>query len=495
MRSPAEQVSTAPSQGGGGTAVPYTTRLVVHVDEPDLVQRVPGEPVRLLAQVKAAVLDGGEGDHADPGQLALIIALDLAEQRRERMVTAMRAALTAMPSGVSFAVITAGGGRGDGPVRYYPAGPGSWAPADRDHRVNAAFAMGAAPLAVDGAPRSPGYEGWLAEARRLFAGSDRPLCRLLLVTDGGAGYEDAALTAQLTECGTEFTCEVIAVGTGWDYQPLVRIVSRLRGTADAAGPDLAAALAEAVRRACRRAVPALPVEVTVRPGVSIESFVQFKPQYLQLAAGPPSGPHRHVFPALPWDPAGADSEFLLALHVDGTGDPLGELLQFAMVSLGPEQEAVTARWRDPSLPPARTAPSTSDETPGDSSRVLDSRSRMIAHLGKGLKYLKAGRRADAERHLGQAAARAHRLDEEWVLVEIAAWGDIHDAAAGSVRVSLPADAHRVSVTLLRLGARSAAARTTSRTAGRQRSVGPCTECGEQAAPGAVYCVRCGKQLS
>ncbi|WP_149823931.1 hypothetical protein [Streptomyces tailanensis] len=255
MRCPAEQVPTTPSSGGGGTAVPYATTLVVHVDEPDLVpdRRVPGESARLLAQVKVAVFDRARGEHADPGQVALLIALDLAEHRRERMVAAVRDALTAMPSGVSFAVVTAGGGRGEGPVRYYPAGPGSWAPADRRHRVNAAFAMGAAPLAADGAPRSFGYDGWLAEARRLFAGCDRPLCRLLLVTDGSTGYEDASLAAQLAACGAEFTCDVIAVGKHWDYRPLERIVGRLRGTADDAGPDFAAALAAAVRRACRRA--------------------------------------------------------------------------------------------------------------------------------------------------------------------------------------------------------------------------------------------------
>ncbi|MFD5335569.1 hypothetical protein [Streptomyces hawaiiensis] len=494
MRCPAEQAPMPPPGGGGETVVPYATTLVVDVDEPELVPRVPGESVRLLAQVRVAVLDRAQGDHADPGQLALLIALDLAEHRRERMVTAMRAALAAMPSGAWFAVVTAAGGRGNGPMRYYPAEPGAWTPADRQHRVNAAFAMGAAPLAADGAPKSSGYEGWLGEARRMFAGCDRPLRRLLLVTDAGTGYEDASLTEELAACGTSFTCEVVAVGTGWDYQPLERIVSRLRGTADHAGPDFAAELAEAVRRACRRAVPALPLEVTVRPGVRIESFVQFKPQHLELAADPLSGPLRHVFHALPWDPEGTGSDFLLDLRVDGAGDPLGEVLQFAMVSLGPQHEAVTARWRDPGLPPARTASSASDETTGGSSRFLDSRNRMIAHLKKGLTCLEAGRRADAERHLGQAAAVAHRLRARWVLDEIEVWGDIHDAAAGSVSVSLPADAHRVSVTLMRLGARSAN-EGTSRTAGRQHTACPRPDCREPAVPGALYCVRCGEELS
>ncbi len=103
-------------------------------------------------------------------------------------------------------------------------------------------------------------------------------------------------------------------------------------------------------------MPALPLEVTVRPGVSVESLVQLTPEHLELAADPPSGPYRHVFPTLPWDPTGAAGEFLLALRADGTDDPLGEELQFAMVSLGSLHEAVTARWRDPRLPPARTAP-------------------------------------------------------------------------------------------------------------------------------------------
>ncbi|MEV0639879.1 hypothetical protein AB0I77_34060 [Streptomyces sp. NPDC050619] len=493
MRSPAEHVPPTPPSAGGGTAMPYATTLVVDVDEPDLVPDKPGESVRLLATVEAAVFDQAQGEHADPGHLALLLALDLAEHRRERMVAAVRDALTALPSGASFAVVTAGWEGDDGPVRYYPAGPGSWAQADRQHRVTAAFAMGAAPLAADGVPKSFGYEEWLAEARRLFAGCGRSLRRLLLVTDGSTGYEDASLTAQLAACGAEFTCEVIAVGKNWDYRPLDRIAGRLRGTAEAAGPDLAAALAAAVRRACRRAVPALPLEVIVRPGVSVESFVQFTPQQLELPADePPPGAHRHVFPTQPWDPAGATSTFLLALRADGTGDPLGELLQFAMVSLGDLHAAVTAGWRDPGLPPARTTPRTTDGTPGDSSRVLDSRRRMIAHLKKGLEALRADRRAAAERYLGQAAAAAYRLGEDWVLDEIVAWGEIRDAAGGSVSVRLPADTHRVSVTLLHLGARSAA-RTTNRTAGGQRTPGPCPDCREPAAPGARYCVRCGKE--
>ncbi|WP_149823930.1 heme biosynthesis HemY N-terminal domain-containing protein [Streptomyces tailanensis] len=131
---------------------------------------------------------------------------------------------------------------------------------------------------------------------------------------------------------------------------------------------------------------------------------------------------------------------------------------------------------------------------GDSSRLLDSRHRMVMHLRKGLKALAAGRRADAERHLGEAAAAAHRSGEGWVLAEIEVYGEVHDAAAGSVSVRLPADTHRVSVTLLRLGARSAAG-TTGRTSGRQRPAGPCPVCEETPVPGALYCTRCGEGLS
>jgi hypothetical protein len=108
----------------------------------------------------------------------------------------------------------------------------------------------------------------------------------------------------------------------------------------------------------------------------------------------------------------------------------------------------------------------------------------------------AGRGTAAVRRVrpAEAAAAAHRLGESWVLKEIGVLGDIRDAAAGSVTIRLPADAHRVSVTLLRLSAR-AAARTTSRAPGRQRPAGPCPACEEPAIPGARYCVRCGQELS
>ncbi|MFE1954147.1 hypothetical protein ACFW9D_27210 [Streptomyces sp. NPDC059524] len=475
----------------GGPAAPYDTTLVVRVDEPDLVpdRRVPGEPATLRATLQVTASDGADGDAADPRALAVALALDLGQERRPELVRAVREALPALPAGARFAVLAAG------PGRYYPdAGQGAWAPADRDHRRAAVFALGAAPLAPAATPRTTGYDGWLAAARELFAGCERPLRRLLLVTDGSATRADA-LDRELDACGAEFGCEVIAVGDRWDYRPLDRIATRLRGTAEAAGPDFAPTLAAAVRRACRRAVPELPLEIRTRPGVELDSLVQFTPEHRRLDPHP-AHPHHHRFAALPWDPSGAPSEFLLTLRADDTADVLGEELQFATVSLGDLHAAVTARWLAPGPPPARTAAHTPEDTTADS-RILDSRHRMVDHLQKGLEALDAGRRTDAEEHLGRAAAAAHRLGEDWVLDEIRAHARIIDAATGRTEARLPADPHRIGVTLLHLSTRSAGRGPRRPHPGGATPTGPCPDpaCAEPAVPGARYCVRCGRRLA
>ncbi|MFI7011479.1 hypothetical protein [Streptomyces sp. NPDC050145] len=474
-------------------AAPYDTTLVVRVDEPDLVpdRRVPGEPATLRATLQVTASDGTDGDAADPRALAVVLALDLGPEHRPELVRAVREALPVLPAGAHFAVLAAG------PGRYYPDAAGTdgpWAPADREHRRAAVFALGAAPLAPAAGPRTTGYDRWLAAARELFADCERPLRRLLLVTDGSA-TDAAALDRELDACGAEFGCEVIAVGDRWDYRPLDRIAARLRGTAEAAGPDFARTLAAAVRRACRRAVPELPLEIRTRPGVELDSLVQFTPEHRRLYPHP-ARPHHHLFAALPWDPSGAPSEFLLTLRADDTGDVLGEELQFATVSLGDLHAAVTARWLAPGPPPARTAAHTPEDTAADS-RLLDSRHRMLVDLQKGLEALDAGRRADAEEHFGRAAAAAHRRGEDWVLDEIGEHARIVDAAAGRTEARLPADPHRIGVTLLHLSTRSAGRGPRRPRHDRTTPTGPCPDpaCAEPAVPGARHCVRCGRRLT
>ncbi|WP_189262456.1 hypothetical protein [Streptomyces fuscichromogenes] len=441
----------------------------------------PHHSAKIEARLRVDVAADGAPTDLPAVELAVIIAVDVAEQHRAAVRHALPAALRALPDRISFTVL----GGGPEPVRCYPRGDDEWAVADQYHRRRAAFVAGSLPLHRDG-PRPAGYARWAARARALLAGRPLSVQHLVLITDGSSAAGEHRLTEELERCAGQFTCDVFAIGADWAPDPLLDLAERLHGTAQFVDDGLGRAITDAIARLRRVHTPQLPIEVTLRPSVRQVSLSEKAPRPHRLGGLPrPGRPHRWSFPTYQWEQGSRD--YLLTLVADADGDPLETELQFAMVSVGDVHAPVVARWHlpDQSAPPA---PATGTGT--GSVRSLNATARMRGALRAGLAALREHRRDTAEECLGQAARLATGLDIGWVLDEIRTVADVEDAAAGRIRLRA-VDAGALGPMILRAGSRPGA--PPADTAGPRP--GPrCGGCGTPAGGEARYCISCGKEL-
>ncbi|MEU3337583.1 hypothetical protein [Streptomyces sp. NPDC006668] len=447
----------------------------LHVDLDGEVR--PHRSAKIEAHLRVDVAATGAAE-LPAVELAVIIAVDVAETHRTAVRHALPAALRALPDDISFAVL----GGGPEPVPCYPLRGGEWAVADHDHRRRAAFAAGALPLHRDG-PRPAGYAAWVARARALLAARPLSVHHLLLITDGSSAPGDSRLRQELEACAGQFTCDVLAVGTDWPPEPLLTLAERLHGTAEFVEEGLGSAITAAVRRLRRVHTPQLPIAVTVRPAVRQVSLNEKAPRPHRLGGlREPGRPYTWLFPTYQWEPGSRD--YLLTLVADADHDPEETELQFAMVSVGDVHAPVTARWHrpDPAAPHGRG---------GDSVLSLNAGTAMRTALRKGLLALREDRREEAERHLGRAARLAAGLGTDWVLEEIRAVAVVEDAAGGEVRLRTAVDADTLAPMILRVG--SGPVEAPAEAAGPPP--GPrCAGCGTPAGGEARYCIRCGEEL-
>ncbi|MFF9160039.1 vWA domain-containing protein [Streptomyces longwoodensis] len=438
----------------------------------------PHRSAKIEAHLRVDVSADGAPTDLPAVQLAVVVAVDVAEENRAAVRHALPAALRALPDRISFAVL----GSGPEPVRCYPRGGAEWAVADQDERRRAAFVTGSLPLHRDG-PRPAGYAAWVARAHALLAGRPASVRHLVLITDGSSAAGESRLEEQLEACAGEFTCDVFAVGTDWSPDPLLALAERLHGTAEFVDEGLGRAVTDAIGRLRRVHTPRLPIDVTVRPCVRQVSLSEKAPRPHRLGGLPqPGRPHRWSFPTYQWEQGRRD--YLLTLVADSGADPLETELLFALVSIGDFHAAVTARWHLPgqSPPPVPAG--------ADSVRELNATARMRDALRRGLAALRDHRPATAEDCLGQAARLAARFGTDWVLDEIRAVADIEDASAGRVRPRA-VDAGTLGPMILRAGSRPGA--PLPDTAGSRP--GPhCGACGNPAGSEARYCIACGRAL-
>ncbi|MFF4709061.1 vWA domain-containing protein [Streptomyces sp. NPDC001288] len=438
----------------------------------------PHRSAKIEAHLRVEVAADRAPNDLPAVELAVIIAVDVAEANRAAVRHALPAALRALPDGISFAVL----GGGPEPVRFHPRDAGTWAVADRDQRRRAAFAVGSLPLHRDG-PRPAGYAPWAAEARALL--TDRPLSvpHLVLITDGSSAAGETRLDEELDACAGKFTCDVFAVGADWPPDPLLAIAERLHGTAQFVDEGLGRAVTDAVAR-LRRAGPAqLEIEVTLRPSVRQVSLTEKTPRPHRLVGLPAADrPHCWTFPTHQWEQGRRD--YLLTLVAGADDDPLETDLQFAMVSVDGVHVPVVARWHlpRPSAPPGPTG--------GGSVRSLDATARMRGALREGLTALQAHRPDTARECLAQAARLAARFGTDWVLDEIRTVADIEDAAEGRIRLRTVA-AGTLGPMILRAGSHPGAPVAD----GAGAPPGPrCGACRNPAGGEARYCIACGKKL-
>ncbi|MER5219040.1 hypothetical protein [Streptomyces flaveus] len=445
----------------------------------------PHRNAKIEAHLRVEIADTGVPAELPAVELAVIIALDLAEPHRHTVRHALPAALRALPDGISFAVL----GSGPEPELCYPVGGEEWAVADTHDKRRAAFTAQALALHRDG-PRPAGYAVWMARARALLAARPLSVRHLLLITDGSSGPGDTRLDEELDACAGQFTCDVLAVGSDWAPEPLLTIAEHLHGTAEFVEDGLGNAITAAIRRLRRVHSPELPIEVTPRPTVRQVGLGEKAPRPHRLGGlfqlGEPGHPPRWRFPTYQWESGVRD--YLLTLAVDAEADPLETDLQFAMVGIGDQSVPVVARWHRAD----ERKPCVVDPEAGASVRSMKDATAMHLALQTGLRALDPLQREVAERHLGKAARLATRLGVEHVLENIRVFADIIDAEAGLVRLHATVNTNTLGQRILWAGSRSSGPLT--EVPARAGSGPRCADCGHRPGREARYCIKCGGQL-
>ncbi|MEO3763212.1 hypothetical protein [Streptomyces sp. B5E4] len=468
---------------------------------------------RLRADVAAHTVDStveitaeaAGGPVPAPADTGVIVALDFAPERLAETRRAVAAAITALPDGMSFAVLHGGGA----PRICYPYDASEvWAYADGISRNTARFeaerllpAGGAG--AAGGGPG--GYAAWLDAARAHVAREPRRIAHLLMITDG-RGHDDGRLDAAIDACAEMLTCDVIGVGGEWEPTLPARIATRLHGRAELAegAKPLAARLADIAGRLRSTRVPAVPVEVRLRTGVTLRSFREAAPVSRELRPDPrpaDADPLRHVFTTRLWD-AGT-RRYILSVEARPDGDPaagreadmLEADLLLAQVALGPgvaalpgrEATAVRVRWSYDAAPGRVRAR-------GASATYL-LRDDLAEAFNAGCTAISRGDLRTAAEMLGTAAKLAYALrDRDFLDHDLNRVAEVLDAANGVVRVRTGAAVDRSAVLRSRL----------SREQDRPLDVAPpapagipCPDpdCGRVSTGAAGFCVACGTRLA
>ncbi|MER5493046.1 VWA domain-containing protein [Streptomyces sp. NPDC002490] len=281
------------------------------------------EPHPRMHVILSVQVTGTGGDRRTP-LLAQVLVVDCSgSMSQEKMHAAQRAtaaAIRKLPDGAPFAVV-----RGDGDATVvYPDTGGTARADDRSRRA----AERAVRRLVAGGTTCIG--AWLDLSRRLLAEQDAPIGHVLLLTDGKNQDGDRMPLAEVLEgCAGRFVCDAWGIGDGWDGRELLRITSRLHGSASAVREEasLPAAYEELMDRLLAKTVPRLDVLVTPMTGTVVRYLKQVHPTEAWLH--PEGGSHRFVTRA--W--GDETRRYQLCLDVDPAGRPRREDLQLAVVAL------------------------------------------------------------------------------------------------------------------------------------------------------------------
>ncbi|GGX78207.1 VWA domain-containing protein [Streptomyces hiroshimensis] len=285
---------------------------------------------------------------------------------------------------------------------------------------------------------------WLACARDLLTApeQDHPIRHALLLTDGRNEHDrPGELERVLADCTGKFTCDARGIGDQWAAAELRAIASRLHGKADAVerDSDLEDEFRTMMTSAMAKALPGIRIRVRPRAGSEIRFFKQVFPTELDLTKeGVQSGERSWDFPTGAWGDESRD--YHLCVTADRAGDPMGEDMQLASVSLVPDAvgdhpaEAVVAV----PLPVPLLVHWTDDA--GLSTQVHPRVAHFAGHadLGRavnaGCEAYERGDRAAAEEEWGRAVRLAHELGDEKMLRRLRRLVRIDDAGEGRVRL-------------------------------------------------------------
>lgn len=348
---------------------------------------------------------------------------------------------------------------------------------------------------------------WLALAGELLAAHPTAIRHAVLLTDGRNEHETSEeLDQALAACDGRFFCDARGIGDDWDPRELRRIVTVLRGTADAVRTeaDLVEDFRALATAVMAMVVPDLRIRVTTPPGSSVRLLKQAYPRELDLT-GNPARRYETTDGGAVWEfstgswAAGESRDFQLSLGVRrDEDDPMFEDLLGAQVELvaqragtdaaelcGPA-EAVLVHWTtDPALS-SRFDPKVAH---------YSGQAELNKAVQEGFDAYDAGRRDEAERAWGRAvrlAAESGNVDLSRKLERLV---EIVDAPRGVVR--LRADLSRGD--LLDAAVSSNISSRVPRDRGPDLDSGiddrdvTCAECGRTLPGGANFC-QCGAPL-
>lgn len=416
---------------------------------------------------------------------------------------AAAAAVDVLRDGTLFALVE---GTEHARVVYPPSG--GMAVAGPDSRGEAAH-VASGLVAIGGTAMA----GWLGRALDLFAGlsgrSDAPIRHVLLLTDGRNEHDPPGrLESVLDACAAAFTCDARGIGDQWAATELREIAGRLHGVADAVedDSDLEAEFRAMMTTAMAKALPDLRIRVSLREGGELRFLKQVFPTELDLTAeGVRTGEHTWEFPTGAWGDEARD--FHLCVATASTGDPRGEDLQLALVTLvtGPAEGTGTAGI---ALPAPRPMLLHWTDDHALSTRIHP----RVAHYGgyadlgravvAGCEAYERGDRAAAELEWGRAVRLAHELGDGKVLRRLGRLVHVTDPARGAVRIRgdvAPGDLNAAWVTAdhstqWTAPSESAAGRARAVPAARSaRHPAPdrrCPDCERLAAPTDRHCAQC-----
>jgi hypothetical protein len=348
---------------------------------------------------------------------------------------------------------------------------------------------------------------WLRLARDVFATRPVDIRHAILLTDGRNESEGrASLETELDACAELFSCDARGIGDGWESGELLRIVTRLRGTADAVreDSDLVADFREMTRSAMRKVVPELRVGFRLLPGAGIRFVKQVHPVEADLTEQlRRTGEGKAEFTTGPW---GEESrEYHVCLTLDPTGRESGRDLRLARVDLeadgaGAAEVEVPAtgspilvHWTDDPVLSSRIHPKVGHYT---------EHAELREAVNAGCQAYESGDLEAAEQAWGRAVRLATELGNDKNLERLSHLVHIVDAARGEVRlkeVVAPRDVKLVEISSVYSSVMpgSSALRPRPKPDDRPVATGrscPAPECGRLARAADRHCEACGTPL-
>jgi len=306
-------------------------------------------------EMQAVLTVTGRGVRPGAGEprRAEVILVDCSSSMGGEKISAARrataAAVDALKDGTLFAVV-AGTERAR---MVYPAKE-RMATAFRDTREGAKRAV----QELDAYGRTS-IHAWLAQARRLFAGTAAEIRHAVLLTDGrNHPVAEEELREEVGRCVGVFSCDPRGIGEDWDPRELRMIAAGLDGRADAmAGPaGLEADFRAMAEAAMGRSVPSVRLRVRLLPGLRIRFLRKVYPSRSEPPCRAVSADGRTVeYDLGAW--GDEVREYLVCLTVGPDAPPRvkGEPIRLARVELlvpdaaegaaGPGG-AILVRWTD-----------------------------------------------------------------------------------------------------------------------------------------------------